>query len=89
MEGVERARQNRSARTEQVNIAWLKMKNPEAFDGKSSTAFYQWWESVTIFLGFYPETGDQQKIVWVGTILSDIALVWHFQQFHELKGNDT
>jgi len=65
------------------------MKNPEAFDGKSSTAFYQWWESVTIFLGFYPETGDQQKIVWVGTILSDIALVWHFQQFHELKGNDT
>jgi len=36
------------------------MKNLEAFDGKSSTAFNQWWEAVTMFLGFYPETGDQQ-----------------------------
>jgi len=65
------------------------MKNPEAFDGKSSTAFNQWWEAVTMFLGFYPETGDQQKIAWVGTILSDTALVWHLQRFCELKGNDT
>jgi len=65
------------------------MKNPEAFDGKSSTAFNQWWEAVTMFLGFYPETGDQQKIAWVGTILSDTALVWHVQRFWQLKGNDT
>jgi len=42
-----------------------------------------------MFLGFYPETGDQQKIAWVGTILSDTALVWHLQCFCELKGNDT
>jgi len=42
-----------------------------------------------MFLGFYPETGDQQKIAWVGTILSDTALVWHLQRFRELKGNDT
>ena len=42
-----------------------------------------------MFLGFYPETGDQQKIAWVGTILSETALVWHLQQFCELKGNDT
>jgi len=76
-EGVERARQDRLARPEQGNIARSKMKNPEAFDRKSSTAFNQWWEAVTMFLGFYPETGDQQKIAWVGTILSDTALVWY------------
>ena len=87
--GVERARQDRPARPEQGNIARLKMKNPEAFDGKSSTAFNQWWEAVSMFLGFYPETGDQQKIAWVATILSDTALVWHLQHFRELKGNDT
>ena len=88
-EGVERARQDRPTRPEQGNIARLKMKNLEAFDGKSSTAFNQLWEAVTMFLGFYPEMGDQQKIVWVGTILSDTALVWHLQCFRELRGNDT
>jgi len=87
--GVERARQDQPARPERGNIARLKMKNPESFDGKSSTAFNQWWEAVTMFLGFYPETGDQQKIAWVGTILSDMALVWHLQCFRELNGNDT
>jgi len=46
-EGVERARQDRLARPEQGNIARLKMKNPETFDGKSSTAFNQSWEAVT------------------------------------------
>ena len=65
------------------------MKNPESFDGKSSTALNQWWEAFTMFLGFYPETGDQQKIAWVVTILSDTALVWHLQCLRELKGNDT
>jgi len=40
--GVEQARQYRPAQAEQVNIAQRKMKNPEAFDGKSSTAFNQW-----------------------------------------------
>jgi len=65
------------------------MKNPEAFDGKSSTAFNQWCEAVTMFHGFYPETGDQKKIAWVGTILSDTALIWQLQRFRELTGNDT
>jgi len=88
-EGVEWARQDQPVRPEQVNIAKLKMKNPEAFDGKSSTAFNQWWEAVTMFLGFYPETGDQKKIAWVGTILSDTALIWQLQRFRELTGNDT
>jgi len=57
-EGVERARQAQQTRPEQENIAQLKMKNPETFDGKSSTAFNQWWEAVTMYLGFYPETAD-------------------------------
>jgi len=65
------------------------MKNLESFDRKSSTTFNQWWEAVTMFLGFYLETGDSQKIAWVGTILSDTALEWHLQRFHKLKGNDT
>jgi len=72
-EGVERARQDRPARPEQGNIARLKMKNPETFDGKGSTSFNQWWEAVTMFLGFYPKTNDRQKIAWLGTLLTDMA----------------
>jgi len=73
-EGVELARQDRPARPEQGNIARLKMKNPETFDGKSLTAFNQWWEAVTMYLGFYPETMDRQKIAWTGMLLTDTAL---------------
>jgi len=65
------------------------MKTPEAFDGKSSTAFNQWWEAVTMYLGFYPETDGRQKIAWVGTLLTDSALVWHLYRFRELGENDT
>jgi len=45
-----------------INTSRLKMENPKKFDGKSSSAFNQWWESVTMYLGFYPETIDRQKI---------------------------
>jgi len=65
------------------------MENPEKFDGKSPTAFNQWWESVTMYLGFYPDTTDRQKIAWVGTLLTDTALVWHLHQYRELRENDT
>ena len=41
------------------------MENPEKFDRKSSSTCNQWWESVTRYLGFYPETIDRQKIAWV------------------------
>ena len=64
------------------------MKNPESFDGKTITTFNQWCESVTMFLSFYPETGDQQKIAWVGTLLTHTALVWHLNRYWELQGND-
>jgi len=65
------------------------MKNPETFDGKSSTAFNQWWEPVTMYLGFYPEMADRQKIAWIGTLLADSALVWHLHRYRELGENDT
>jgi len=65
------------------------MENPEKFDGKSSSTFNQWWESVTMYLEFYPETVDRQKITWVGTLLTDSALVWHFHRYRELQDNDT
>ena len=58
-EGVTRAQQYAAPKTEKTNIARLKMKNPEGFDGKITMAFNQWWESVTLFLTFYPDTGDQ------------------------------
>jgi len=77
------------AREAQIRTSRLKMENPAKFDGKSPTAFNQWWESVTLYLGFYPETVDRQKIAWVGTLLSDKALVWHLHRNRELRDNDT
>jgi len=72
-----------------VQTSRLKMENREKFDGKSSSTFNQWWESVTMYLGFYPETVDRQKITWVGTLLTDTALVWHLHRYRELGENDT
>jgi len=57
-EGVARAQQLTEPSPKRINTYRLKMKNPEDFDGKSTTAFNQWWESVTMYLGFYPETVD-------------------------------
>jgi len=65
------------------------MENPAKFDGKTPTTFNQWWESDNMYLGFYPETSDRQKIAWVGTLLTDTALVWHLHRHHELRDNDT
>ena len=65
------------------------MENPEKFDGKSSTTFNQWWESIAMYLGFYPDTTGRQKIAWVGTLLADTALVWHLHRYRELRDNDT
>ena len=72
-----------------LNASRLKMDNPEKFDGKSSFTFNQWWESVTMYLGIYPETIARQKIAWVGTLLTDTALVWHLHRYRELRENDT
>jgi hypothetical protein len=57
-----------------IGTARLKMKNPEPFDEAATTRFSRWWESVVMFLGFYPNTTDRQKIAWVGALLTDTAL---------------
>jgi len=65
------------------------MENPAKFDGKNPATFNQWWESVTVYLRFYPEIIDRQKIAWIGTLLSDTALIWHLHRQRELRDNDT
>jgi len=42
-----------------------------------------------MYLGFYPETVDRQKITWIRTFLTDTALVWHLHRYLELRDNDT
>ena len=88
-EGVARAQQATEPRAGRVNTARLKMTNPEHFDGKTTTAFNQWWESVTMFLGFYPDTTDRQRIAWMGTLMTGTALAWHLQRYRDLQDNDT
>jgi hypothetical protein len=58
---------------QRLTNARLKMKNPDTFDGKPTTPFSTWWKSVIKYLGFYPATGDRQKIAWVGTLLTGTA----------------
>ena len=42
-----------------------------------------------MYLGFYPETINRQKITWIGTLLTDTALVWYLHRHWELRDNDT
>jgi len=72
-----------------IHTSRLKMENPEKFDRKSSTTFNQWWESVTMYMGFYPGTVNRQKIAWVGTLLTDTPLVLHLHRYRELQDNNT
>ena len=87
-EGIAAVRQG-PAPEQQLNTCRLKMKSPDTFNGKSSTNFNQWWEAVVMYLGFYPETVDRQKIAWIGTLLTDTALLWHLQRYRELNDADT
>jgi len=79
----------RPANEARIYISRLKMENPGKFDRKSTTAFNQWWGAVTMYLGFYPETIDRKKIAWVGTLLTETALVWHLHRYCGLRDNDT
>jgi len=81
-QGIAVARAPKQPRHEaRLNTSFLKMENPEKFNGKSTTAFNQWWKSVTMYLDFYPKTVDHQKITWIRTLLTDIALVWHLHRY--------
>jgi len=68
-EGIAAARTDQRAPEVRTNTSRLKLKNPESFDGKPTSAFNVWWELVLKYIGFYPETLDTQKIAWVGTLL--------------------
>jgi len=87
-EGVALANRPNNASTA-VRTSRLKMTNPEAFDGKPSTPFDAWWKLVTKYLSFYPETNDQQKIAWVGTLLTGTAKAWDLHRYNTLGGNDS
>ena len=49
-------------RPEAVDAPRLKMENPSEYDGKPTTPFNTWWESVEDYLSFYPRTSEAQKI---------------------------
>jgi len=87
-EGIVAARQGQLPDQRPITSR-LKMKSTHNFDGKSSTNFNQWWEAVVMYLGFYLETVDRQKIAWVGTLLTDTALSWNLQRYQELNNADT
>jgi len=54
-----RAAQTPERPAARITTSRLKMENPEKFDGKNSTTFNQWWESVTMYLELYPEKVNQ------------------------------
>jgi len=72
-----------------IKVSRLKMANPETFDGSPSTSFNTWWRSVTKYLGFYPETGDRQKIAWVGSLLTGTAKAWDLHRYDTMGEADT
>jgi len=63
------------ANERRIHISRLKMQKPGKLNGKSMTAFNQWWEALTMYLDFYPENIDKQKIAWIRTLLTETALV--------------
>jgi len=42
-----------------------------------------------MYLGFYTETVDWQKIAWVGTLLTDTVLAWYLHHYRDLNDQDT
>ena len=67
-------------RPEGVHAPRLKMENPSEYDGKPTTPFNTWWESVEDYLSFYPGTSEALKIAWVGTRLTGTAKAWHLHR---------
>jgi len=88
-EGVARATQVATAEPNRIRTSRLKMENPETFDGKPTTPFNNWWKTVTKYLSLYPETSDQQKIVWVGTLLTGTAKAWDQHRYDTRGESDT
>jgi len=57
-EGIVAARVDQRIPEVRINTSRLKLKNPEPFAGKPTSAFKVWWESVLGYIGFCPETLD-------------------------------
>jgi len=88
-EGVARATQVATAEPNRIRTSRLKMENPKMFDGKPMTPFNNWWKTVTKYLSFYPATSDQQKIAWVGTLLTGTANAWDLHRYDTMGESDT
>jgi len=67
-------------RPKAVHAPRLIMENPSEYDGKPTTPFNTWWESVEDYLSFYPGTSEAQKIASVGTRLTGTAKAWHLHR---------
>lgn len=68
------------------NAGPILFNRPPSYDGKDSSKFKQWWSRVERYMEIYGDSfpSDQLKIDWVGTLLTDHALV-----FHDLRENQT
>lgn len=58
------------------------IRNPPAYNGNDVSKFRPWWSRVTDFMNSYAESFplDKFKISWVGSLLSDSALMWHHRR---------
>ena len=73
----------------QERVAKITPQKPPTFDGKPATPFRLWWNRVKEYFDFYPQTGDRQKIAFIGSLLTDEAQEWHQYRYQKLGNNDT
>ena len=72
-----------------ANVAKLKLKDSKPFNGKPTTPFTLWWESVVELISFYPNSTDVQRIAWIGTLLSETVLDCHQHRQRTMGDRDT
>jgi hypothetical protein len=68
---------NNQPRIEPERVARIKLPTPGTFDGKPKTPFRPWWKTIRHYFRFYPPTTDEQRIAFVGALLTDEAKAWH------------
>jgi len=72
-----------------MNVVKLKLKDPKPFDGKPTTPFISWWESILEFISFCPNSTDAQRIAWISTLLSGMAFDWHQHHRWTMEDGET
>jgi len=72
-----------------TSVAKHKLKDRKKFDGKPTTPFTSWLESVQEYVGFYPQATDVQWIAWIGTLLRGMARDWHQHRRRIMGDRDT